>query len=93
MKDQYRTDKFFTLVGELVKRDLRRKYRRSFLGYLWSLLNPLMMMAIMVVVFSYMFRFAIDNYALYLICGQTMFNFFNEATNMSMFSIIETACS
>lgn len=89
MKDQYSTDKFLSLVGELVKRDLRRKYRRSFLGYLWSLLNPLMMMAIMVVVFSYMFRFAIDNYALYLICGQTMFNFFNESTNMSMFSIID----
>ena len=89
MKDQYKSEKFLSLIGELVKRDLRRKYRRSFLGYLWSLLNPLMMMSIMVVVFSYMFRFAIDNYALYLICGQTMFNFFNEATNMSMFSIID----
>ena len=89
MKDQYSSDKFLSLVSELVKRDLRRKYRRSFLGYLWSLLNPLMMMAIMVVVFSYMFRFEIENYALYLICGQTMFNFFNEATNMSMFSIID----
>ncbi len=88
MKDQYKTGKFLSLIGELVKRDLRLKYRRSILGYLWSLLNPLLMMTVMVIVFSYMFRFAIENYALYLICGQTMFNFFNESTNMSMYGII-----
>ena len=41
------------------------------------------------VVFSYMFRFEIENYPLYLICGQTMFNFFNESTNMSLYSIID----
>lgn len=82
-------DNSFLLISELVKRDLRLKYRRSILGYLWSLLNPLMMMTVMSIVFSYMFRFDIDNYALYLICGQTLFNFFNEATNKSMYSIIE----
>ena len=43
------------LLIELVSRDLKVKYRRSFLGYLWSLLNPLLMMTIMTVVFSYMF--------------------------------------
>ena len=52
-------------------------------------MNPLMMMAVMMVVFSYMFRFEIENYPLYLICGQTMFNFFNESTNMSLYSIID----
>lgn len=88
-KDRQFIDKYIPLIGELVKRDLRLKYRRSVLGYLWSLLNPLLMMLVMVVVFSYMFRFDIDNYALYLICGQTMFNFFNEATNKSMFAIID----
>ena len=77
------------LIGELVKRDLKLKYRRSVLGYFWSLLNPLMMMVVMMVVFSYMFRFDIENYPLYLICGQTIFNFFNEATNKAMYSIIE----
>ncbi len=82
-------DNYISLTGELVKRDLRLKYRRSILGYLWSLLNPLMMMTVMVIVFSYMFRFDIDNYALYLICGQTMFNFFNEATNKAMYAIID----
>lgn len=84
-----RNDNFKALLGELVKRDLRLKYRRSVLGYFWSLLNPLLMMTVMVIVFSYMFRFDIENYALYLICGQTVFNFFNEATSKAMFSIID----
>ncbi|WP_444643992.1 ABC transporter permease [Caproiciproducens sp. R1] len=77
------------LLRELVVRDLKVKYRRSFLGYLWSLLNPLLMMAIMTVIFSYMFRFDIPNYPLYLICGQTLWNCFNEATNMAMTSVIQ----
>lgn len=77
------------LVYELVVRDLKAKYRRSFLGYVWSLLNPLMMMAIMTLVFSYMFRFDIPNYPLYLICGQTLWNFFSESTTVSMYSIIQ----
>ena len=76
------------LMNELVVRDLKVKYRRSFLGYLWSLLNPLMMMTIMTVVFSYMFRFDIPNYPLYLICGQTLWTFFNESTSASMYSVI-----
>lgn len=83
--------RYIPLIRELVSRDLKVKYRRSFLGYLWSLLNPLMMMTIMTVIFSYMFRFNIPNYPLYLICGQTLWTFFNESTNMSMYSIIQNA--
>ena len=76
------------LLNELVVRDLKLKYRRSFLGYVWSLLNPLMMMAIMSLVFSYMFRFDIQNYPLYLICGQTLWTFFSESTSMAMHSVL-----
>lgn len=83
------TIRYAHLIAELVKRDLKLKYRRSFLGYFWSLLNPLMMMSVMMVVFSYMFRFDIENYPLYLICGQTIFNFFNESTNKAMFAILQ----
>ena len=83
-----RLNKYRPLIHELVTRDLKIKYRRSFLGYIWSLLNPLMMMAVMSIVFSYMFRFDIPNYPLYLICGQTLWSFFNESTNASMMSVI-----
>lgn len=80
--------KYKPLLKELVTRDLKVKYRRSILGYLWSLLNPLLMMAVMTLVFSYMFRFDIPNFPLYLICGQTLWSFFNESTTMAMHSIL-----
>ena len=80
--------RYTPLLRELVVRDLKLKYRRSFLGYVWSLLNPLVMMAVMTLVFSYMVRFQIPNYPLYLICGQTLWAFFNESTTLAMYSVI-----
>ena len=86
-----RWKKYFPLIHELVLRDIKVKYRRSFLGYLWSLLNPLLMMLVMTAVLSHIFRFDIENYPLYLITGQTLWSFFNESTNMAMYSIIQNA--
>ena len=83
--------KYRHLLQALVERDVKLKYRRSFLGYLWSILNPLMIMVIMVAVFSSMFRFDIENYPVYLIIGQTIFNFVSEATNQAMWSITGNA--
>ena len=75
------------LIKQLVTKDIKLKYRRSFLGYVWSVLNPLMVMVVMYLVFSKMFRFNIDNYSAYLIIGQTLFTFMTEATNQAIFSI------
>ena len=83
--------KYRPLIRELVTRDLKVKYRRSVLGYVWSILNPLLMMLLQTLVFSYMFRFDIPNFPLYLICGNTLFNFFNESTNMGMGSVLGNA--
>ena len=83
--------KYRPLIRELVTRDLKVKYRRSVLGYMWSILNPLLMMLLQTLVFSYMFRFDIPNFPLYLICGNTLFNFFNESTNMGMGSVLGNA--
>lgn len=79
------------LLEQLVTKDIKLKYRRSFLGYLWSILNPLMIMVIMVLVFSNIFRFDIENYPVYLIIGQTIFNFVSESTNQAMWSITGNA--
>lgn len=76
------------LLQELIIRDLKIKYRRSVLGYLWSILNPLMLMGVLTVVFSTMFRFDIPNYPVYLLTGQLLFGFFSESTNMAMTSIL-----
>lgn len=81
-------NKYKSLIYELVIRDLKVKYRRSFLGYLWSLLNPLLMMGVMSFVFGSFFRSNVENYPLYLICGQTLYSFFTESTNMAMNSIL-----
>ena len=51
--------KYRNLIRELVSRDIKKKYRRSVLGILWSLLNPLFMMLITAAVFSNLFRFDI----------------------------------
>ncbi|MEZ0537112.1 ABC transporter permease [Caldicellulosiruptoraceae bacterium PP1] len=83
--------KYKDLLYELVIRDVKIKYRRSTLGLLWSLLNPLFMMIIMTIVFSHLFRFDIKNYPIYLLSGQIIFTFFSESTNISMRSIIDNA--
>jgi len=82
---------YWPLLEQLVSRDIKLKYRRSFLGYIWSILNPLLTMLIMVIVFSNMFRFDIQNYPVYLIIGQTIFGFVSESTNHAMWSITGNA--
>lgn len=81
--------KYMPLMRELVTRDLKVRYRRSVLGYLWSLLNPLLMMCVMSIVFSHVFRASVPNFPLYLICGQTLWNFFHEASSTAMHSIVQ----
>ena len=82
---------FDELLKQLGLRDVKLKYRRSYLGYLWSILNPLMLMMVLVVVFSNIFRFDIPNFPLYMIAGQTVFNFMIEATNNEVWSITGNA--
>ena len=79
------------ILKTLVSKDFKLKYRRSFLGVLWSVLNPLLMMVVMSAVFSYMFRFSIPNYPLYLILGQILFTLMSDATGAAMSSIIDAA--
>lgn len=83
--------KFRPLLNELMARDIKIKYRRSVLGVLWTLLNPLMMMIVLSVVFSNLFKFDVENFPIYLLSGQVIFNFFSEATNSAMSSILGSA--
>ena len=75
------------LLGQLVKRDFKVKYRGSILGILWSVLNPLLNMIVLSIVFSKVFR-AVDNYKMYLLSGITIFNFISEATNLACTSVV-----
>ena len=78
------------VLRSLVSRDFKLKYRRSMLGVLWSLLNPLLMMIVMAAVFSYMFRFQIENFPVYLILGTIMFDFVSHGTIAAMESIVQS---
>ena len=69
------------LLWNLVSRDFKLKYRRSVLGVVWSVLNPLLMCLVYWAVFSSLMDMrgsGIDNFAVFLMCGQLLFNFFNE---------------
>lgn len=75
------------LLSQLIGRDFAVKYRRSYLGIVWVILNPLMTMIVLSAVFSFIFRFSIENFPVYLILGQIIFNFFSEATQISITTI------
>jgi lipopolysaccharide transport system permease protein len=86
--------KFFRyrdLFRDLVIRDIKLKYRRSVLGYLWSILNPLMTMAIMAIVFSAMFSRGIENFPVYLIIGNVLFSFMLNSSNRALGSVLANA--
>lgn len=82
--------KYSFLIQQLVSRDFKVKYKRSVLGILWSLLYPLLMMGVMALVFSQMFKFKVEgvNYLVYLMTGLVMFQYFSEASNAAMTSVV-----
>lgn len=82
--------KYSFLMGQLISRDFKVKYKRSVLGVVWSLLYPVLMMTVMAIVFSQMFRFNQEgvSYLVYLMTGIIMFQYFSEATNNAMTSVV-----
>ncbi len=83
--------KYQPLLKELVKRDIKVRYRHSVLGMIWTVLNPLFMMIVLTVVFSNMFRMDIAKFPVYVLIGQIVFNCNAEATTQGMNAIIWNA--
>lgn len=81
-------NKYMFLIKQLVSRDFKTKYKKSVLGVLWSFINPLLAMTIQYLVFSHIFKNDIKNYPVYLLSGYTIFNFFSEAVNLAIESIV-----
>ena len=82
--------KYSFLLQQLVSRDFKVKYKRSVLGIVWSLLYPILTMIVMAIVFSNVFRISTPgvSYLAYLMSGLVMFNYFSEASNLSMSSVV-----
>ncbi|MCC6102308.1 MAG: ABC transporter permease [Atopobiaceae bacterium] len=79
------------ILKQLVSKDFKLKYRRSALGVVWSVLNPLLMMLVMAAVFGSFMRYndpSIGNYAVYLILGNTAWQLMSDSTSQGMSSII-----
>lgn len=87
---KYVWKKYNFLLQQLVSRDFKVKYKRSVLGVLWSLLYPVLTMAVMALVFTNVFKFTTPgvNYLAYLMSGLVAFNYFSEASNLSMSSVV-----
>ena len=75
------------LVRTLVARELKVRYRRSAIGFLWSMLQPLLTMLVLSAVFSALFRFDIPNYPVYALAGIMFWNFFSQSITASMNSL------
>ena len=80
--------RYVPLLENLIQRELKKKYRKNILGYVWCILNPLLVMLIMTVVFSRMFRNDIDNYPVYLFTGRMVFGFVIGGAGNVMRSIV-----
>jgi ABC-2 type transport system permease protein len=79
--------KYRFLLNELVVREIKIKYKRSVLGIVWSVLNPLLMMLVFSVVFAHLFRFDIPNFLVYYLTASVIFNFLHEATSGALYSV------
>ena len=80
---------FRDLVVNLVVRELKARYKRSILGFLWTLLNPLAMMLVFTIVFTVLMpNNQIPNYPLFLLCGLLPWNFFSAGVMVSINSIV-----
>lgn len=79
---------FSFLFQELAKRDFKKKYKRTVLGMLWSVLSPLLSLLVMRMVFTHFFGSAIPHYTTYLFAGNIVYSYFTEATNGGMSALV-----
>lgn len=88
---RYLNPKQRSLLYALVVSDFKIRYQGSVLGYLWSLVRPLSLFAVLYIVFTVIFKVGDDipNYAVYLLLGVMLWNFFVEATNNGLSSMVD----
>jgi ABC-2 type transport system permease protein len=83
--------KYRFLFEELVKRDFKKKYKRTILGMLWSILSPLLMLLVMRLVFTKFFGRTTEHYTIYLFAGNLVFSYFSDSTSQGMQSLMDNA--
>src|SRR5512135_2391800 len=86
--DRRQLARFWPVVQNMVVQDLRVRYQRSMLGFFWTLLNPMLMMAVMSVVFATLMLIPIERYAVYLFAGMVPWTFLSASLNDCAMCII-----
>ena len=89
MLEKYKKHQF--LFEELVKRDFKKKYKRTVLGMGWSILSPLVTLLVMRLVFTHFFGRTMSHYTTYLFCGNLVFAYFSESATQGMTSLLSNA--
>ena len=89
MTDIRQRRQYAFLIRQLTSREVKRKYARSYLGILWSVLNPLLSMAVLSLIFSQLFRRSIENYPIYYLTGYILWQTFTGATNAAMTTLVD----
>lgn len=84
-------EKYRFVFEELVKRDFKKKYKRTVLGILWSILSPLLMLCVMATIFGQFFGRNTQHYIIYIFTGQIIFHFYTESTNEGMRALMDNA--
>lgn len=77
------------LLKTTIKKEIRGKYKNSFLGVLWSFLNPLLQIAVYAIVFPLILRNEQENYVVFLCCGLIPWTFFSAAVSRAAFTMVE----
>ena len=75
------------LLSELVKKGIKLKYRRSYLGMIWSLLEPLLTMIVLTIVFGTLYGNTDKTFPVYILTGRLLYSFFSQATKAALKSI------
>lgn len=89
MEKREKRRQYWFVIQQLTSRELKRKYARSVLGVLWSVLNPLLSMGVLSLIFSQMFRRAIENYPIYYLTGYLLWQAFTGTTNSAMTTLAD----
>lgn len=84
-----RLRQYLFVIRELVSREIKRKYARSYLGIVWSVLNPLLTMAVMSMIFSTIFKRNIENFPIYYLTGSIFWSLFTGATNAALTAMVD----
>lgn len=89
MSSSEQKKQYLFVIKELTSREIKRKYSRSYLGIVWSVLNPLLSMSVISLIFTQLFNRSVENFPLYYLTGYILWQMFTGATNAAMTTLVD----